>query len=148
MTLALAVAISIVGAQDKGKGGGKGGGKGKGGFNLPPTIHLTVAGMTDGGRYPMANAAQGPSPALSWSVVPMGTQSFTILLHDPDPVVNKNATADVTHWMIFNIPGTATSLAGGVAAGDLPDGTKQAANITGQPSYPANYPSYTAFATE
>ena len=37
--------------------------------------------------------------------------------------------------MIYNIPGTATSLAGGIAAGDLPDGTKQAANITGQPAY-------------
>jgi len=65
----------------------------------------------------------------------MGTQSFTILLHDPDPVVNKSASNDVTHWMIFNIPGTATSLGAGVAAGDLPDGSKQAANITGQPSY-------------
>jgi len=135
LTLALAVAITIAGAQDKVKGSGKGGGKGQGGPNLPPTIKLTVAGLTDGGRYPMANAAQGPSPAISWSVVPMGTQSFTILLHDPDPVVNKSASNDVTHWMIFNIPGTATSLGAGVAAGDLPDGTKQAANITGQPSY-------------
>jgi len=133
LTLALAVAITIAGAQQKGKGGGKG--KGKGGPNLPPTIQLTVAGMTDGGRYPMANAAQGPSPALSWSVVPAGTQSFTILLHDPDPVLNKSALNDVTHWLIYNIPGTATSLPAGVAAGNLPDGTMQAANITGQPAY-------------
>jgi len=133
--MALAVALGTVGAQDKGKGGGgKGGGKGKG-FTLPPMIKLTVAGMTDGGRYPTVNAAQGPSPALSWTVVPMGTQSFVILLHDPDPVVNKNATTDVTHWMIYNIPGTATSLPAGVAAGDLADGTKQAPNITGQPAY-------------
>jgi Raf kinase inhibitor-like YbhB/YbcL family protein len=133
LTLALAVAITIAGAQQKGKGGGKG--NGKGGPNLPPTIHLTVAGMTDGGRYPTANAAQGPSPALSWTVVPAGTQSFTILLHDPDPVLNKSALNDVTHWLIYNIPGTATSLPAGVAAGNLPDGTMQAANITGQPAY-------------
>lgn len=136
LTLALAVAISIAGAQEKGKGGGKGGGKGKGGPNLPPSIKLTVAGMTDGGRFPMANAAQGPSPALSWTTVPMGTQSFTILFHDPDPVLNRSATTDVTHWLIFNIPGTATSLPAGVAAGaELPDGSKQAPNITQQPAY-------------
>ena len=134
ITLALAVAIGTVGAQEKGKGGGKG--KGKGGINLPPSIKLTVAGMTDGGRFPMANAAQGPSPALSWSVVPMGTQSFTILFHDPDPVLNRSATTDVTHWLIYNIPGTATSLPQGVMAGaELPDGSRQAPNITQQPSY-------------
>ena len=65
----------------------------------------------------------------------MGTQSFAILLHDPDPVLNKSATTDVTHWLIYNIPGTATSLPGGVAAGELPDGTKQANNIAGQAAY-------------
>ena len=132
VTLALAVALTIAGAQDKGaapKGGGKGGGKGKG-FFLPPPIKLTVAGMTDGGRFPMSNAGMAPSPALSWTGVPMGTQAFTILLHDPDPVLNRNASSDVTHWFIYNIPGTATSLPAGVPAGpELPDGSRQIASI-------------------
>lgn len=135
LVLALAVALGTLGAQEKGKGG-KGGGKGKG-PNLPPSIKLTVAGMTDGGRFPAGNAGPtGPSPALSWTTVPAGTQSFTILFHDPDPVINRNATTDVTHWLIFNIPGTATSLPEGVPAGaELPDGSRQAPNITGQPAY-------------
>ena len=32
---------------------------------------------------------------------------------------------DVTHWLIWNIPGTSTGLPEGVASGDLPDGSRQ-----------------------
>jgi Raf kinase inhibitor-like YbhB/YbcL family protein len=65
----------------------------------------------------------------------MGTQAFALLLHDPEPVINKNAIGDVTHWVIYDIPGTATGLPAGVPAGDLPDGTKQGLNITNGQSY-------------
>jgi Raf kinase inhibitor-like YbhB/YbcL family protein len=37
--------------------------------------------------------------------------------------------------MIFNIPGTATGLPGGVAAGNLPDGSIQAKNRGGNNAY-------------
>ena len=72
-------------AQDKGKG------KGKGGPNLPPMVKMTIAGFADGGRIPAANtcaAGQGvPSPAISWTPGPAGTQSYALILHDPDPVL-------------------------------------------------------------
>lgn len=133
VALALLASVGLMMGQGKGKGGGKGKGKG---FTLPPPIKLMVAGMTDGGRYPMANAGQAPSPALSWTGAPANTQSFTILLHDPDPVLNRSASSDVTHWLIYDIPGSATSLPAGVMAGaDLPDGSHQFPNITGQPAY-------------
>ncbi|MEP7354124.1 MAG: YbhB/YbcL family Raf kinase inhibitor-like protein, partial [Acidobacteriota bacterium] len=120
---------------DKGKGGGgKGGAKG-GGFSLPPTIKLTIAGVGADGMFPAANAGQGKSPAISWSVVPAGTQAFALLMHDPEPVIGKNAIGDVTHWVVFDIPGTATGLPAGVAAGELPDGTKQGGNITNAAAY-------------
>ena len=32
---------------------------------------------------------------------------------------------DITHWLIWNIPGTSTGLPEGVAAGPLPDGSLQ-----------------------
>jgi Raf kinase inhibitor-like YbhB/YbcL family protein len=57
--------------------------------------------------------------------VPMGTQSFVLLLHDPEPVLNKGSKMDVTHWLIWNIPATATGLKEGVAQGELPDGSRQ-----------------------
>lgn len=137
LTLALAVALSVGVAQEKGKGGGKG--KGKGGFTLPPKIAITIAGFADGGNIPAKYAGQGAvSPAISWTAatVPMGTQSFVLLMHDPDPVLNRNASPDVTHWLVYNIPGNATMLPEGMPAGaTLPDGTQQAPGLTGQPAY-------------
>src|SRR5262249_33430688 len=105
------------------------------GFTLPPTIKLTVAGTQDLSMFPAANAGQGKgSPAISWSVVPAGTQSFTLLFHDPEPVLQMKATTDVTHWMVYNIPGTATGLPANFPSGDQSDGTKQL-SMTGQPAY-------------
>lgn len=138
--LALALAVAIAAAQPKGgpPGGGKGpggGGKGKGGgIQLAAPLKITVAGTTDMGAFPAANAGQGPSPAISWTGTPAGTQSFVLLMHDPDPVMGGN-NVDVTHWLVYNIPGTATGLPAAVPAGTLPDGTVQGPNITNAASY-------------
>jgi Raf kinase inhibitor-like YbhB/YbcL family protein len=140
VALAMAMAVAIGYAQPKGGppggkgGGGKGGGKG--GFSLPPMIKISVEGATDMGQFPAANAGQGKgSPAISWTQVPAGTQSFALLFHDPDPVIGNNASTDVTHWIVYNIPGTATGLPANVPAGTLPDGTMQGLGITNQQSY-------------
>jgi hypothetical protein len=96
----------------------------------------------DGAEYPqkyscaptgtMAQPADMVSPPLSWVNAPKGTESFVLLVHDPDAHARK-AFDDITHWMIFNIPGDATSLPEGVKA-DSTVGV-QAANIMGQPSF-------------
>ena len=65
------------------------------------------------------------SPELKWSQVPTGTQSFVLLMHDPEPVLAKGSKMDITHWLIWNIPGTSTGLPEGVAQGELPDGSRQ-----------------------
>lgn len=127
---ALLAAVAIVGAQDKGKG------KGKGGFTLPPMIHLSISGFADGGMIPAKYAGQGAvSPAITWTGGAPNTQSYVLILHDPDPVLQGSATNDVLHWAVYNIPGTATGLPEHMPAGDLPDGTKQIAGITGQKAY-------------
>ena len=69
------------------------------------------------------------SPKLEWTNVPANTESFVLIMHDPDNALNKG-TDDVLHWMTFNIPGTARGLAGGLPTdATLPDGTIQAKNI-------------------
>jgi Raf kinase inhibitor-like YbhB/YbcL family protein len=108
-------------------GGGQGGGAARG-PQTPPLLMTTTA-FEDGGvipdKYTQAGGATAPSPELKWSQVPMGTQTFVLLLHDPEPVLNKSSKMDVTHWLIWNIPGTATGLKEGVAQGELPDGSRQ-----------------------
>ena len=101
-------------------------------------VKMTIAGFADGGKIPAANtcaAGQGvPSPAISWTPGPAGTQSYALILHDPDPVLAGSATNDVLHWAIFDIPGNATSLPADVPnQAELPDGAKQPNNIAGQP---------------
>lgn len=94
-----------------------------------PPLLMTSTAWEDGGVIPNKfTQAAGPaavSPELKWSQVPAGTQSFVLLLHDPEPVLNKGSKMDITHWLIWNIPGTSTGLAENVAAGELADGSRQ-----------------------
>ena len=46
------------------------------------------------------------SPALFWSGVPAGTQSFAVMVHDPDAPTGSG----FWHWVVYNIPANATSI--------------------------------------
>src|SRR5215831_13954231 len=116
-------------AQDARGGGGGGQGQGRGRGPQTPPLLMTTTAFEDGGvvpdKYTQKAGPMAVSPELKWSQVPMGTQSFVLLLHDPEPVLNKSAKMDVTHWLIWNIPATATGLPEGVAQGDRSDGSRQ-----------------------
>jgi Raf kinase inhibitor-like YbhB/YbcL family protein len=120
------LSVSLM-AQGGGAGQGRGGGGGRG-PQVPPLL-MTSTAWEDGGvipdKYTQKAGAMAVSPALSWSQVPMGTQSFVLLLHDPEPVLQKGSKMDITHWLIWNIPGTSTGLPEGVGMGELPDGSRQ-----------------------
>ena len=61
-------------------------------------------------------AGEQVSPALNWTNAPAGTQSFVLHMHDLDVARNKT-TDDQVHWLVWNIPGTATGLPEGVPKG-------------------------------
>src|SRR5262245_39229811 len=107
-------------------GGGQRGASGGRGPAVPPLI-MTTSAWEDGGvipdKYTMAAGPNAVSPELKWSQVPPGTQSFVLLMHDPEPVLAKGSKMDITHWLIWNIPGTSTGLPEAVPAGESPDGT-------------------------
>lgn len=78
---------------------------------------------------------QNISPALSWKNVPKGTQSFALLVHDPDA---PTGGAGFWHWAAINIPAATTALPQGAGAGDgskMPAGTRQIASDYGAPGY-------------
>ena len=123
----------------------------RGGAPAAPAMTLTVAGFPDGGQIPVriSQAAagvapgEGTSPAISWTNVPAGTQSFVLNMHDEDVARNKT-TEDQAHWVVWNIPATATGLPEGVPKGSQrPDGSYQV-SATGPvyrgPGAPANGP--------
>ena len=65
------------------------------------------------------------SPALSWDKVPDGTESFVLIARDLDSITPAGADGFL-HWLLWNIPKTARSLAEGVPVQEqLADGTRQ-----------------------
>lgn len=103
-----------------------------------PGLTLTTTAFQDGGEVPAKYTQSDPnavSPKLEWTNVPTGTVTFALILHDPDVAIQKK-TGDVLHWMIFNIPGSATSLSEGMpATATMPDGAVQAKNLRGAVGY-------------
>jgi Raf kinase inhibitor-like YbhB/YbcL family protein len=98
-----------------------------------PAMVLAVDGFADGGHIPVrySQAApgvapgEGTSPAMNWKNVPAGTQSFVLHMHDLD-VARNRTTEDQAHWVVWNIPASATGLPEGVPHGArLPDGSYQ-----------------------
>jgi len=88
---------------------------------------LATSAWSDGAQIPARYTQAGgeTSPALTWSNAPDTTGSFVLIVHDPDAATG-NGTDDLLHWMLWNIPATATGLPEGVPpASELPDGTRQ-----------------------
>lgn len=99
----------------------------------PKAMTLAIPAFPDGGQIPVrfSQAApgvavgEGTSPEIRWANVPSGTQSIVLHMHDLDVVRNKT-TDDQVHWVVWNIPATATGLPEGVPKGSqLPDGSYQ-----------------------
>lgn len=61
-------------------------------------------------RGPWACGGQNISAALAWSRAPAETQSFAIVMDDPDAAMGRGGN----HWITYDIPPSAT----GVARGD------------------------------
>jgi Raf kinase inhibitor-like YbhB/YbcL family protein len=98
-----------------------------------PAMILTVQGFADGTEIPVrftqaapgAEPGTGTSPAMTWTNVPAGTQSFVVNFRDLD-VARNRTTEDQAHWVVWNIPASATGLPEGVPRGSqLADGSYQ-----------------------
>lgn len=151
MAIAVALGVALAGeafAQNPPPGGaqpGRGGGRGRGGVRV---MTLTSTGFIDGGIMPVKYTQAGDelSPPLSWTGAPDSTKSFVLIVHDLDAATGAAGTDDVLHWMVWNIPGTATSLPEGVAhAPETPDGMRQL-SVSGPyyrgPAAPASGPAH------
>ena len=93
----------------------------------PTPLVLTTTAWPDGGVIPVkySQAGEQLSPALSWTNVPAGTVSFVLNMIDPDVAIQRG-TETQPHWIVWNIPGTATGLTEGIPAGaQLANGARQ-----------------------
>lgn len=125
--LALAVTPSLAqgGGQGPG-GGGRGGGRGGrgGGGGGIVTITVSSTSFPDGAEIPAKyTGGMGVSPQLSWTGAPAATMSYVLIMHDVDAAIPGTTMApDITHWVVWNIPASTTSLPEG---GPVPSGANQ-----------------------
>ena len=68
------------------------------------------------------------SPALAWTGVPPGTKSLALICDDPDAPDPTAPRMTWVHWVVFNIPPSATGLPEAAFPHDLPEGTHQGSN--------------------
>ena len=81
-------------------------------------LRLTSTAFENGGAIPSRYTGVGEdtSPALSWSDAPAGTKAYAVVCHDPDaPLVTPAGTYGFVHWVLYNIPGSTSSIGEGSA---------------------------------
>ena len=98
-------------------------------------MSITVKSSTfaSGQPIPAKYTADGQdiSPPLSWSDVPAGTEQFALIVDDPDA-----PRGTWIHWVVYGIPGDATSLPEGAGAKGKPAaGLLEGRNSWGKPGW-------------
>lgn len=76
---------------------------------------------------------QNISPTLNWSNAPAGTKSFAVTAYDPDAPTGSGWW----HWVIYNIPATATGLSAGAGnnSRNAPRGSQEGMTDFGSKGY-------------
>jgi Raf kinase inhibitor-like YbhB/YbcL family protein len=95
-------------------------------------MELTSRDFTQGALIPRRHTCVGEnvSPALFWRDAPQGTQSFALIVEDPDA-----PSGTYTHWIAYNIPPDRKELPAGIAAEKRPNGFLQGQNDFGNAGY-------------
>ena len=106
-------------------------------LELIMALSLTSPVFNHNGAIPKIFTCQGKdiSPALNWSGLPNGTKSIVLIVDDPDapdPAAPKRVWV---HWVLYNLPPTATGLKEAVATSALPAGTREGKNDWGRLGY-------------
>ena len=93
-------------------------------------LRLTSPSFAHGAPIPARHTCEGAgsSPPLSWSDAPAGTQSFALIVDDPDAPGPRAPAAAWVHWLAYDIASVVAALPEGAAPDRLPAGTRQGTN--------------------
>ncbi len=98
-------------------------------------MKISSPAFRDGGKIPVKYVMPGAggenvSVPLIWSEVPVGTKSLALAVVDPHPVARN-----WVHWLVVNLPPTATSLPEGASEKQMPPGAVELVNSFGLVGY-------------
>ncbi len=97
------------------------------------SLQITSAAFSAGETIPKKFTCDGPdvSPKLTWNESPAKTQSFALIMDDPDAPVGT-----WVHWVLFDLPADTKELSEGVAKQEqLSNGARQGRNDFGKIGY-------------
>ena len=91
------------------------------------SLELTSDAFANGQSIPAKYTCTGRniSPALAWGNPPAGTQSFALIMDDPDAPAGT-----WVHWILFNIPADTRSLQENVDTSGLSVGKNSWGNLS------------------
>jgi len=101
---------------------------------FPPKdgAHLSVSSpaFTDGADIPFENTQYRGNvfPGLAWTAGPQGTQSYVIIMQDPDA---HQGGMPILHWTIYDIPAGVLKLDPAMPASGNPQGSHYGPNVRG-----------------
>jgi hypothetical protein len=92
------------------------------------SLTLTSSAFAHQGEIPAKYTCEGKdlSPPLAWSGVPAGAKSLALIVDDPDAPDPAAPKLTWVHWVLYDIPPSATGLPEG--ANPLPAGTRAGLN--------------------
>ena len=90
-------------------------------------MRITSSAFTHGGSIPVEYTCESSdvAPALDWTGAPPGTGSFALIVDDPDAPDPKAPKMTYVHWVLYDIP---TSASGIPRGGQLPSGAREGKN--------------------
>ena len=93
-------------------------------------LSLTSPAFTNGQTIPKKYTCEGEetSPPLQWSGVPANAKSLALIVSDPDAPDPKAPQRVWSHWVMYNIPPTTTSLAEAASGKNIPAGAVEGTN--------------------
>lgn len=94
------------------------------------SLTLTSPAFQPNGEIPTRYTCEGDdiSPALGWAEVPAGATSLVLIVDDPDAPDPQAPKMTWVHWVLYNLPASATGLEEGIAPTSLPTGTLEGLN--------------------
>ncbi len=102
-------------------------------MNERSKLALNTDAFENGGYIPRKFTCDGEdaSPEISWAGAPDGTETYALIVDDPDAPGRT-----FTHWVVYNIPAAVTGFEEGMSAFDIVKaGASQGKNDFGQTGY-------------
>jgi len=94
------------------------------------SLIITSPSFMHGREIPARHTCDGlnVSPPLSWTGVPAGTKSLALIVDDPDAPDPNAPRMTWVHWVLYNIPPSASGLPENAMMDVLPSGALQGMN--------------------